>query len=80
MRNSSISAQKIAPPRPRQTKALKVERLLKRNQGATLSEIATSTNWQPHSCRSFLTGLRKRGLTILKESRNDGATNYRIES
>jgi len=75
-----VASQKIFPPRPRQTKALKVERLLKRNQGATLDEIATSTSWQAHSCRSFLTGLRKKGREIIKESRNDGATSYRIEN
>ena len=70
----------IAPvPKPRSTKSAAVIKLLSRNKGATLAEIMTATSWQPHSSRAFLTGLRKKGMTLLKETRRDGETSYRIE-
>jgi hypothetical protein len=55
-----------------------VQKLLGRAKGASIAEIAEATGWQPHSVRAFLTGLRKKGLTILRESRKDGETAYRI--
>ncbi len=60
------------------TKSAIVIKLLTRTKGATLTEIASATNWQPHSCRAFLTGLRKQGKTLVKEQRSDGAVTYRI--
>jgi len=64
--------------RPQPTKSATVSRMLGRNLGATLPEIMAATSWQPHSCRAFLSGLRKRGVTLLRESRKDGETSYRI--
>jgi hypothetical protein len=51
--------------------------LLRRDEGATLSELTTATNWQPHSTRAVLTGLKKKGHTLEKTKRDD-ATCYRI--
>ena len=51
--------------------------LLRREEGATLSELTTATNWQLHSTRAALTGLKKKGHTIEK-SKRDNATCYRI--
>ena len=65
-------------PASRITKSVTVVRLLSRSKGATLAEIGSSTAWQPHSCRSFLTGLRKKGVPLLREARRDGETSYRI--
>lgn len=65
--------------KPQPTKSATVARMLRRNRGATIQEIMTATRWQPHSCRAFLSGLRKNGAVILKESRKDGETSYRIE-
>lgn len=59
------------------TKAALVTKILSREKGATLLEMGKATGWQPHSCRAFLTGLRKKG-DILKEQRTDGALAYRI--
>lgn len=59
------------------TKAATVTRILAREKGATLLEMSKATGWQPHSCRAFLTGLRKNG-GILKEQRTDGQLSYRI--
>jgi len=60
------------------TKAAMVTKILSREKGATLIEISKATGWQPHSCRAFLTGLRKKG-GILKEQRGDGSLAYRVE-
>jgi len=66
-------------PAPRTTKAAAVTRLLSRNRGATMTEIMTATAWQPHSSRAFLTGLRKRGFDLIRESRRNGETSWRID-
>lgn len=66
------------PPKAPATKAATVSKMLARNRGATLDEIMTATSWQPHSCRAFLSGLRKKGADILRETRKDGDTSYRI--
>jgi Protein of unknown function (DUF3489) len=62
----------------RKTKSTTVNRLLRREKGATLAEIEKSTGWKPHSCRAFLSGIRKTGATLTKEERTDGKTAYRI--
>ncbi len=61
------------------TKAERVTKVLSRARGATLAEIVAETNWQPHSARAFLSGLRKRGTVLLKEERKSGETSYRID-
>lgn len=64
----------------RTTKAAQVERMLRRKNGATLHELCAATDWQPHSCRAFLAGLRKKGIALLKEDRADGQTCYRAQA
>lgn len=59
------------------TKSATVGRLLSREKGATLNEIEKATEWKPHSCRAYLTGLRKKAR-LIKEQRPDGVTSYRI--
>ena len=66
----------ITSPKQR-TKSATVTRLLLREKGATLGEIAKATQWKPHSCRAFLTGIRKKAQP-LREERADGATSYRV--
>lgn len=51
-----------------------VEQFLTRQEGASLDELTTATAWQPHSCRAFLTGLRKKGWVIDRTKRDDGTT------
>jgi hypothetical protein len=60
-----------------QTKSATVTRLLSREKGATLDEIAKATEWTPHSCRAFLTGVRQTAR-VVRQERPDGATSYRI--
>ena len=60
------------------TKAAIVGKLLSRPRGASLGAITAATGWQAHSIRAFLTGLRKKGVTLEREQLRDGATAYRV--
>ena len=60
------------------TKGDMVTRILSREKGATVPEMSKATGWQPHSCRAFLTGLRKK-FTVVKEQRGDGKLAYRLQ-
>ena len=51
--------------------------LLRRDGGATLTDLVAATGWQPHTTRAALTGLRKKGHAIERGTR-DGATAYTI--
>ncbi|HXH00142.1 MAG TPA: DUF3489 domain-containing protein [Sphingomicrobium sp.] len=52
--------------------------LLQRSDGASLAELVENTGWLPHTIRAALTGLRKKGHTIDKLSR-EGVTAYSIK-
>lgn len=45
--------------------------LLARKRGATLDELMSETEWQKHTVRSALTGLRKRGHDIARKKRGE---------
>lgn len=62
-----------------QSKSATVTEMLSRSKGATVAEIIKATGWKEHSCRAFLTGVRKTGK-LLKEQRPNGKTAYRIEA
>ncbi len=55
-------------------KSATVEQLLTREGGTSLDELTSATGWQPHSCRAFLTGLRKKGWAINRQKREDGTS------
>lgn len=61
-----------------QSKSAIVIALLSRGKGASIDEICKATKWQKHSTRAFLTGLRKKGLVIIREQRGEEGTVYRI--
>jgi hypothetical protein len=54
--------------------------LLRRPEGATLAEIQSATDWQPHSVRGFISGAitKKMGLAVTSTKREDGQRVYRI--
>ncbi len=60
-----------------QSKAATVIALLNRGKGASIDEICKVTKCQKHSTRAFLSGLRKKGLVIIREQRGDEGTVYR---
>ena len=61
------------------SKCATVTKMLSRGSGATVAEIMKSTGWKEHSCRAFLTGVRK-NTKLTKERRLDGKIAYRIEA
>jgi len=61
----------------RQRKSDKVLAMLRRDGGASLTEITKATGWLPHSARAVLTGFRKKGFTIAK-SKVDEVTRWTI--
>ncbi|MET0374757.1 MAG: DUF3489 domain-containing protein [Rhizorhabdus sp.] len=46
------------------TKQSQVLELLRRAEGAQLSDIVAATGWLPHTARAALTGLKKKGHAI----------------
>ena len=55
--------------------------LLARRDGATLAELMSATEWQPHSVRGFLSGTvkKKLGLTLNSSRDSDGDRRYALE-
>jgi len=60
------------------SKSATVRKMLRRASGATLAEITTVTTWQPHSARAFLSGIRKKGEPLQRDTRRDGTTCYKL--
>lgn len=67
-------------PKPQETKAATLRRLLARKSGADLAALQDATGWQPHSVRAALSGLRKAGYTIgrVPPKTEGGTATYRI--
>jgi hypothetical protein len=62
------------------SKTAKVLDLLKRPGGVTAEELLSTTGWQPHSLRGFLSGTvrKKMGLTLISTKGDDGNRTYFI--
>lgn len=59
-------------------KSILVE-MLSRKSGADLAAMSSKLEWQPHTTRAALSGLRKAGYQLSAETaRNGKATRYRI--
>lgn len=67
-----------APPPSPQTKAAMLEALLRHDGGASLAALCDATGWQAHSCRAFLTGLRKAGKVVTRIKDEAGQSIYAI--
>lgn len=78
MTEQTETIEATAASRQGPTKAAIVQKLLDRPKGATLPEIVGATGWMPHSARAFMTGLRKKGLDLVRECRTNGETSWRI--
>jgi hypothetical protein len=46
------------------TKQQAVLALLRRPEGATIAQIVEATQWQSHTVRGFLAGLKRKGITV----------------
>ena len=51
--------------------------LMRRQNGATMTELTAATGWLPHSTRAIISGLRQQGLTITRTRRGEESC-YRI--
>lgn len=62
------------------TKLSQLESMLRRKEGATIAQIATALDWQPHSVRGAIWGSlkKKQGLAIINQPTDDGYRVYRI--
>jgi predicted ArsR family transcriptional regulator len=79
MTTATNSADVDTRPRPRSApKTQHLLALLSREKGATIAELTSALGLLPHSARSALTGLRKKGHSVIKSTR-DGATCYSFE-
>ena len=61
------------------TKTDRVLSQLQRVKGGSIKQLMTATGWQAHSLRSVISGLRKRGVSIVKSKAKSGTTIYRAE-
>jgi hypothetical protein len=64
------------------SKAAKVLDLLKRAEGATLTELMKATGWQAHSVRGFLSGTvgKKLGLAVASVKGENGERAYSVKA
>ena len=78
----AVTALKLPEPTPQPATAQRQPRtgskqetilaLLRRPEGATIAEIAAAAeNWQSHTIRGFLAGLKKKGITVTSEKPED---------
>ena len=74
------TAKDAAPTAREGSKKAIVLEMLRRPEGATLTDIMTATDWQAHSVRGFISGGlgKKMGLTVESAKRTDGQRAYRI--
>jgi Mn-dependent DtxR family transcriptional regulator len=73
---NGASAEKISTGKKRPGgKVDAILTLVRRPEGAKIAELQKATGWQPHSVRAALTGLRKRGIKVTRE-RKDQVTTY----
>jgi hypothetical protein len=62
------------------TKQAQIVRMLFCPDGATITELVTSTGWLAHTVRAALTGLRKKGYVVDRSSAPDGISRYQIKT
>lgn len=60
------------------TKAERIKALLLRSNGATIAEMAKSTEWQTHSVRGFMSGTLKKklGLEVMSKAEEGKPRRY----
>ena len=77
-REAKPAAPSTPPTAKSQSKAALVEDLLLQDKGASLDDLYQATGWLAHTCRAFLTGLRKKGRAVERSKREDGVSIYRM--
>jgi hypothetical protein len=77
--DAELVADKPAPRRG-SGKVEAVLALLRRPEGASIADMNAATEWQAHSIRAFLSGLRKQGTEVIRTKDDAGKAIYRINS
>ena len=80
MTNATGDKAAALTPKTAKTKLKRPEqlvRLLKRKTGATAVQIQDAFGWQPHTARAAISGLRKTGHLVERNTSSKGAV-YRI--
>jgi len=72
----TAGAGKAAPRKG--SKLASVMALLGRPEGATIGVLMEATGWLPHTTRAAITGVRKRGYSVVLDRSAQGASVYRI--
>ncbi len=74
-RAGAMEMEVIVPANP--TKSATILKLLRRPKGASIAQLQKATDWQAHSIRAALTGLRKKGHEIERSGKGrKGGTVY----
>lgn len=60
------------------SKLAEVVAMLQRDEGVTIEDLTAATGWLPHTARAAMTGLRKRGYSVIRERIEAGGSAYRI--
>jgi hypothetical protein len=60
------------------SKLASVIALLRRSEGATIDVLTKATGWLPHTTRAAITGVRKRGYSVVLDHDVEGASVYRL--
>jgi Protein of unknown function (DUF3489) len=75
----SLHAEEAVVAAPREgSKLASVIALLRRSEGATIDVLTKATGWLPHTTRAAITGVRKRGYSVVLDRSAEGASVYRL--
>lgn len=72
--DNALAPSSSKPPK----KSAQVLALLDAEDGSALADLCAVTGWQAHTCRAFLTGLRKKGRVLERSHRADGTSIYKL--
>jgi hypothetical protein len=76
---ASHHAAEVGKAAPREgSKLASVIALLSRSEGATIDVLTKATGWLPHTTRAAITGVRKRGYSVVLYRSAEGASVYRL--
>lgn len=73
----SIQTDEIKAPKPK-TKQAKLVGLLSRKSGVTIEKASEALEWQSHTTRASLVGLKKRGYVIERDVHEGKPSTYHI--
>jgi len=77
---SKATRAKQAATARRGSKTAKILDLLKRPGGVTLKKLMSTTRWQPHSVRGFLSAVGKKRTPVESFTNAEGGRAYRLSS